>query len=505
MYRNIGFVYRLIDSFFRHRWLFVISLISITGITMTTLYLREKKFVASANVQIVPESKEIKDALGRVQPWTWITPAQNNVNSLNDLLGDNGAGGFVDNVLKDAKTNPPINIDPRARDPRLQTLRKNLSVYVMSDNQFGVSLVWDDPEECERIVKAIRTLYIDRIAEQKKAGAITVTTWLDKQIADTKQQIERAEAAQTDYMMGNQGKLPEQQTNMIDQLSNLQINLSQVQQDMAAAKQEASSLETKISHTPRTTVGETTRTFVTTENEALLMKARQDKFLLRAKGNAETGIAMTNANERIAELQKAVDMERKSNPNANVRVSESHEQDNPEYTSLNDNLTKARIVVQSKEREEQVVRNQISQAQAEISRYPAGSRSLRDKTRIVELLKANFASLMNKKMAVQMNSSVDSLNARAALEEIGTIYAEPTANAMKVAAMFAGSVVAGFICAFVLVVFSEWADPTIRYEGEVQSLMGIPVMASIADSPDLRALPTPASSSSGGHPAAGTA
>jgi len=56
-------------------------------------------------------------------------------------------------------------------------------------------------------------------------------------------------------------------------------------------------------------------------------------------------------------------------------------------------------------------------------------------------------------------------------------------------AMLFGSLLLGCLVGVILVVLSEWSDHSLRYEGDAERLLGVPVLAALPETADLRTVP----------------
>jgi hypothetical protein len=101
--------------------------------------------------------KSDRIALGGPVPST--TQAQDDCSRFNSLLKDNFAGGFLDLALKSAKLAQPINLDPKAMDPRFVDLTRSVSSYPQSADVFAISLTWNNEAEANAIVNALESQY----------------------------------------------------------------------------------------------------------------------------------------------------------------------------------------------------------------------------------------------------------------------------------------------------------------------------------------------------------
>lgn len=505
MLQSAGFVYRVVDSFFRHRFLFLFALVGVTVVVMSTLYLRAKKYTASAMVYVITETEDFNQVIGQQTVQSWVTPAQRSVNRLNDMLGDDSQGGFLENVLREAKPSPPINVDRRAQDPRLKAFRSGLSIGTQSDNQFAINMVWEEPEECERMVKAVRTIYIDRVAQTKKANSAEVEIYLKNKVAEEERAMGVAEALRTKFLIKNNGVTPEQQQNKMYQLTGLEIQRQNSQIELESARRDVEELKISVAKTPRTTTGETRRTRYMTDDDLKLRMYQEQRIKATfGAGLAESSDKVRGIDQDIAKITARILAKQRNNPNANVRVDQTLEQENPEYTDLVSRLRDAESIVTKQQQQLKNLNEQIAKEEVIIAGLPKGEQELRLKTRDYDLHRTNYMNYSKQLQDVRNKAQIDELTARASLVEFGTTYAEPTTSVTKVALMFIGSMVMGLICALVLVVVTEWLDPTLRYESDVEMQFDLPVLVSVGESPQLRANPATASLPPSAPPASHT-
>src|SRR5579871_1403127 len=151
MYRTTPIAYRILDSLFRYRALFLLSVFVVTVLPLAFLLTRKPQYTATAATQCTEDANpQLNHLVNTDREFSWITVAQKNMTRFNEWVSDDRPGGFLETALKSASLKVPINIDPRARDPRLATLRKGLHTATESDTIFSINLIWDNPQECPR-------------------------------------------------------------------------------------------------------------------------------------------------------------------------------------------------------------------------------------------------------------------------------------------------------------------------------------------------------------------
>ena len=90
---------------------------------------------------------------------------------------------------------------------------------------------------------------------------------------------------------------------------------------------------------------------------------------------------------------------------------------------------------------------------------------------------------------VQLQANLDRQTASDSLLPVGITYATPTTGKTKLIAMLFGSLLLGCLVGVILVVLSEWSDHSLRYEGDAERLLGVPVLAALPETADLRTAP----------------
>ena len=88
-----------------------------------------------------------------------------------------------------------------------------------------------------------------------------------------------------------------------------------------------------------------------------------------------------------------------------------------------------------------------------------------------------------------LQTKVASVEATSSLQNISNVDAQPMTGRAKTLEMLIGSILLGIIAAVMMVVLSEWADQSLRYESDAERLLGVPVLALLPESGDLRYLP----------------
>jgi uncharacterized protein involved in exopolysaccharide biosynthesis len=486
MHQNTPIIYRIADSFFRHQRLFWCALLVVSTLTLGALYLRSKTYHATAMTQVQTENVEtVLNADNQQNSWT--TPAQQNVDRFMELSKQDQPGGFLDTALRNAHLATPINVDPQADDPRYAQLQKNLTAAVESTNQFSISLVWNNPEECKSIVDALQQQYITEVGLDRSAVSVSSVRFLDGQIAQVESRMRRAELALTNFKATYGGQLSESDSTYSSQLGSLQADLGEKQVTLGENASKEAVLKQQLAQMKPMSIAEQTVSDQTPLEKQIagLMASRET---LLASGKTPEHPDVVAVDGTIANLEKQ--QKAKANAPENQHNTQTKMEDNPQYQQLKNEIADASIAEVADQQEMQNLQRQIAKYQTLVSRIPAAQRQLADKTRDYSDAQALDQKLRLQRDTVQLQANLDRLTASNSLLPIGVTYATPTTGRTKLFAMLLGSLFLGCLVGAILIVLSEWSDHSLRHEADAERLLGVPVLASVPESIDLRTLPS---------------
>ena len=483
MYRRTPILFRIVDSFFRHQLLFWSALLIVSSLTMAALYARSKTFHASAMTQVQTES--VANVLGAGDNSSWVTPAQKNVDHFMELAKQNQPGGFLDVALRNAHLAVPVNVDPQADDPHYAMLQKNLTASVESANQFSISLTWDNQEECKDIVDALQRQYIEETGLDRSATSISSVHFLDGRIAEVAKKMRVAEVALANFKKSNGGQLSDAESNYNNQLASLQSQLTDKWITYGENAHKKQALEGQLLQIkPMSIAKQTVSDQSPLEKEVAGLLAQRDAQMTGPGAKTPQHPDIVNLDTRISQLQKQERADAAAPENQHNTQTEL--QENPQYQALKQQIVEAGIAQDADEQELQNLRQQIAKYSALVARIPAAQQQLADKTRSYGSLQDLYNKLTQRQQEVQLTASLDRLTASNSLMPIGVTYATPTTGKTKLIAMLLGSLLLGCLVGIILVVLSEWSDHSLRHEADAERLLGVPVLAALPESADLR-------------------
>ena len=519
MYRRTPILFRILDSFFRHQLLFWSALVLVSGLTMTALYARSKTFHASAMTQV--QSDSIASILGTTDQTSYITPAQKHVDRFNDLIKDNQPGGFLDEALKKATYSkevqkaalldltkikgmdptlrqaalnlqqekpgplPRVVVDPTGENERYTTFLKGLSVSADSANQFAISLTWDNGAEAENILYALQTQYVKEVGVDRTASSTGSVVFLNDEIKKAEKRLTGSENALSAFKTSFGGKLTDTESSYSNQITSDEADLANEERDADKNARTAAALKEQLADMKPMNIAEQT-----VSEQSPLQKEIADLLAHRATVLASRG-GLTPEHPDVVAIDnqiKILEGQERSSADApqNKHNMMTKMQDNPQYQSLKLNIVEAEIGRDEALKESQNLRQRLAKNRALFSQIPNAERNLSDKMRDYTEANAEDQRLRKRLGEVQLQMHLDNATASDSLLPVGVIYAMPTTGKTKLIAMLLGSLLLGCLVGIILVVLSEWSDHSLRFEGDAERLLGVPILAALPDSSELR-------------------
>ncbi len=496
MLNQITITERLRDAFSRHKVLFLLSLVLVSGITTSVVLLRGKNYQATASTQVVTDNQQVADTLGdRYRNSNfYISSAQQQLNHFNDLIEDDLPGGFWDSALKSANLAVPIDINPRAKDPRFALLKKQLYTEADSATMFTIGLKWNNADECERIVTALQKQYNDQVSTEQQIRSVGTNSFLKSELDKLEKRLQAAEGALSQYRSQHSGALPNAQAAENDNLAVVKQQRDELEVTARDSQETIKAVQAMLATTPAKIVAE--QLLENSSSATLLNQLRAQRTTLLAQGLSPTGTKLAPLNEQITQLEKSVDAEKvalaksateASRGGSGTSVSQTRLTDNPQYLSLKQQLLQAQIEGQSAVQRLATARKQVADYEKRIAQIPLQERELTKRTRDYDLLKQQYDELKLRQEQANIKSQLDQITASDTLQPVGAVYAIPTQSASKNALMVVGSLILGLVIATGMVVLAEWNDPTLRYPEDVERFLDLPVLAAV---PELAAIDT---------------
>ncbi|MCP5094970.1 MAG: lipopolysaccharide biosynthesis protein [Chloroflexi bacterium] len=149
---------RLLESYFRHRWLYFIPVVLLTAAGIASELLKEENYIAGGVLYVQQESflATLTSVRDSSVSW-WITPAEATVNEINDLLRTNA---FMRAVIQNTDLEGNMSQGQTAVDDTIQEARESVWIANNGENQVTINAAHIDAQIAYQLVNETIDNYI---------------------------------------------------------------------------------------------------------------------------------------------------------------------------------------------------------------------------------------------------------------------------------------------------------------------------------------------------------
>jgi capsular polysaccharide biosynthesis protein len=153
------FLLRFFESYFRHRWLYLLPILLTTLAGTLYLYRLEPKY--NSNGIMYVSNQTMLNSLSQVPNdntnW-WVTPAQATGNEINNLIQSNA---FVRAIISGTDLEKYMNGNQEQIQAVIDVVRKSLWVTPIGNNHLYTSASFEDPQIAYQMVNSMVTSYVN--------------------------------------------------------------------------------------------------------------------------------------------------------------------------------------------------------------------------------------------------------------------------------------------------------------------------------------------------------
>ncbi len=237
-------IYRLLESYFRHRWLYLLPIVLMTALSAYFVFYRvEPKYIAQGVLYVQDESLLASlTAINSNSTSWWTTPSQAVSKQVTDLMQTNA---FVRAVVAQTKLESDMGQGNNAVNEILAETRKNVWASTIGDNQMSINAANEDPELAYQLVSATIESYLQWQINARRAESESAQVFFSEVIGTYEEELSQAREDMKDFLRTNpapiRGDRPGEEQLEIDRLQ-ANINLAAARYASALDKEENSRL-----------------------------------------------------------------------------------------------------------------------------------------------------------------------------------------------------------------------------------------------------------------------
>jgi hypothetical protein len=230
-------ILRLLDTYFRHRWLYLIPIALMTIAAGIYLYNQQHLYMTSG--VIFTEKSSLLSSLTAVdqQGFSWKTPAQETTGQISDLIKTDA---FIRAVIKETDLEAEMSKGGSAAQDLIRVIRKDLLVFAVGNNEVQIFATYDDPRVAYQLARATINTFILWNINLDRTDSVTAEVFFQNLIQGYQADVLTAQNALRSYLEVHpkpaSGDRPDTET---FEIHTLQANLDATSARLAHAAEKA--------------------------------------------------------------------------------------------------------------------------------------------------------------------------------------------------------------------------------------------------------------------------
>ena len=332
-----------------------------------------------------------------------------------------------------------FNLYPRERlhvtmDEIVDSMRKNITVELVQTagrqgdvTGFRITYAADSPKVAQRITNELTSLFIDESMRQRTQRSTSTTEFLESELKNAQDDLATQESRLREYKLKFLGELPEQQSSNLQILSSLQAQLYAAEGALERAQQQQTYLsamreqykalaEPRVNQDGSVVVpGEAPKSSELVQAETILLDLQKQLAHARATfgkdypdvKQLEGQIAIWKNNVKELESQRTANAVSEANKKAGPLPATLSPATQLSLADLESRLKALGLETAGEERDVQDIRQKIQDVQSHINMTPVREQQLAEITRTYENSKAQYESLLQKKLQSELASNLE--------------------------------------------------------------------------------------------------
>jgi protein tyrosine kinase modulator len=363
-------------------------------------------------------------------------------------------------------------------------------------NAFQISFTTEDPHVAQQVTSTLTSLFIQENLKTREEQSLNTTGFLHQRMEEAKKKLEIQEQRVRDFKMQYLGELPEQQQGNLGVLSSLLSQLQSTTASLSRAQEQRVYLESLLNGyqamasrdvpLPGGTVSRTLSPLETAQADLSRLRTEKANLLLRFTPQHPDVIKINrdiSAAEATLERLRAVAATEKNSSAApavpQIARKSDADVDNPAMAQVRSQLEANRVEINNLLKDEKQLKASMAQYQDRLNLTPVREQQLTGLLRDYDLMKQDYADLVNKEMQSQLATSLEKNQGGRQFRLIDppSLPVVPTSpNRFKVnLGGLAGGAAFGLLLAFLM----EMKDRSFHSEKELSAEFAAPIVVAV--------------------------
>lgn len=189
---------RLLETYFRHRWLYLLPIPLLLGVSIASSLLAKPAYTSRGSLWVQGQSLLATMTASIDSSGSWSTPAQGTVDEIGELLQTDS---FVRAVVQQTDLEAEMNKGATVRGEVFDKVRKWVWAQTLGTNVVVVSAVHEDASIAQQLATATIEAYMTWRINNDRQESQVAQTFFSSLIEQYEKDVEQAHANQQAYLL----------------------------------------------------------------------------------------------------------------------------------------------------------------------------------------------------------------------------------------------------------------------------------------------------------------
>jgi len=340
-------------------------------------------------------------------------------------------------------------------EDKIESMRRRITVDVTrsrrATNAFSISFKGKDPEKVMKVTNALAIFFIDENLKIREAQATGTSDFLDDELKTMRKRLEEVEQALKDYREGYMGGLPEQLESNLRILDRLQEQLVERRQNLTDAKSRLVAMENAIPEGQNLQPARETGT-----DDALNLDQLNAQLKQLQSRYTDQHPDIIRLKERITDLEKEP-----QSPVRNRQIEDIKREVRTLAAEISDILKQTKIY------------------EVRVEETPKREQELLSLRRDYDNINETYNSLLERKLEAELAVNLEKKQQGEQFRIIDPAKRPERPSEPDMKKLFMIFIAAGLGIGGGLVFLLEYLDTSFRKPNDIESYLGLPVLATV--------------------------
>jgi uncharacterized protein involved in exopolysaccharide biosynthesis len=386
---------------------------------------------------------------------------------------------FISDIQQNMTVQPVITSMSAAASAGLAGAKRKGSASSEPLPGFNVNYADSDAARAQKICNAMTSLIVDENLRSRAEVSQSTTDFLGRQVEDAKRAIDEQDAKLAAFKKQYMGQLPTDADNNMRILMSLNSQLDATTQTLSRAQQDKAYTESMLAQQTAAWKSSQSNTNPQTLEQQLNQLQAQLLDLQARYTPDHPDVIKTEAD--IAQVQKKLKEVNAAAAAANPADSSEKASagEPPEIRQLRLQIHQYQAVIQQATLDQKRLQSQIGVYQGRTAMSPNVEQQYNQLTRDNNNAQAFYKDLLAKKSSAALGTSMESQQEGEQMHILVSASLPDSPSFPNRPLFAAGGVGAGLALGFVIAIFLEFSDKSIRTEKDAAAIMDLPLLISV--------------------------